>query len=124
MIIAIHEGQMACDIQYGRIECLNGYQTMRNRTFGQETTLSAFGKSRLYPFKPAIVLERMLEYRGKCPEKGPRCPIPKTPTTKDLATYYFDQLLSNHFEDESALAHSFTPPCTAAEYTTEPNIEK
>jgi hypothetical protein len=79
MIIAIRDGQKGYDIQYGWIDCLDGYETIRNGSSNRKLSRSAFGETSLYPLKPKIALERMVAHREQCPEKAPRSPIPNTP---------------------------------------------
>ncbi len=70
-------------IEYTKIDFLNGYQEMRDRTFKRRTILAAFKEAGLNPYFPDIVLDRMKEFEPSQPSVriNPSLSRPETPQT-------------------------------------------
>jgi hypothetical protein len=75
---ALYQSIQYGDLDYTKIDFLNAYQDMRNRTFTTETIMSAWRKTGLYPFNPNIVIEKLKVYE---PDKIQPPEVPMTPKT-------------------------------------------
>ena len=122
-------------IEYSKIDFLNGYREMRDRTFKRRTILAAFQEAGLSPISPTIVLDRMKEFdpqpslrtstpQDSRPETPPGRPFQCPPATRDRTAHskYLDMRLDDYIENDIPLTPSFVRSWRAFQSSTEPKI--
>ena len=92
--VALHDSIQYGDLEFSKIEFLNAYQKMRDRTFKSTVILSAWRKVGLIKFDPDEVYRRMKHWE-------PEQPVPERPITP--VREYMAQ------SDQASIDHSFKP---------------
>jgi hypothetical protein len=81
------------NLDYSKTEFLHAYQTIWDRTFKQQTILSAWQKTGLFPYNPLIVLNKMKQFQ---PDQATSLETPITPRSaarSAIQTYFSSSAL-------------------------------
>lgn len=68
------------DVEFGKLQFLAEFQTMRNKTFTEATIRNAWEKTGLIPFNPEMVLSKVRDYQN---EESARPTTPPSEPVKD-----------------------------------------
>jgi hypothetical protein len=136
-----HQEDIACTIQYGdiqydKLDFLNGFKRMRDKTFRPRTIRHAWEEAGLMwkgklCVRPEVILQKMaLEFSEDTQPATPppltplRRPFQHPPASRDRATHqaYLDKRLDDHFEYDVPLTPSYRTSLQAFQASIEPKL--
>ena len=102
---AVNEAVQNGDETFSKVEFLNAFNTFRRKAFKESTIRSAWKKTGLIPYNPALVTDKVREglppTRGITPPPPDWIPLDKTPTSvKDIRESMFNQLANAPMPEE------------------------
>lgn len=102
---AVNEAVQNGDETFSKVEFLNAFNNFRGKAFKESTIRSAWKKTGLIPYNPALVIDKVREglapIRDITPPPPDWIPLDKTPTrVKDMRESMFNQLANAPMPEE------------------------
>lgn len=102
---AVNEAVQNGDETFSKVEFLNAFNNFRSKAFKESTIRSAWNKTGLIHYNPALVIDKVREglapIRDITPPQPDWIPLDKTPTSvKDMREFMFNQLANAPMPEE------------------------